>query len=131
MPDAAKIAKLPIWAQDYIRDLNRLAENASQQYLGATTPNPESDIYLTTYETVTDGFEQSREIRHIAINHVREVNFRLFDTEVSVLLRSHDRRPSISITFDSAMVAPMPWASNMIYLEYRPRWEPKQEETKS
>ena len=127
IPEPDKIAKLPIWAQEYIRDLKRIAENTSHQYLGSTTPNPESDIYLTTYETVTDGLVTSSEIRHIAINHSREVNFRLLDSEVSVLLRSHDRPPSISIGFDNGRVAPMPGAANVIHLEYRPLWEPKRE----
>lgn len=120
-PEASKIEKLPRWAQDYIRDLERVAEDLSREYIEKTTPNPDSDIYVVDSGRVFVGNGFIQEMRYKALQHHREINFRLKDTEVSVLLRKVDIYPSVAVTFEPQVVAPMPSAANVIKFEYRPR----------
>lgn len=67
-PDAGKIEKLPRWAQDYIRDLERVAEDAPAQPLQKKTQQLPDETFLAAVKCV------ERETRQECAAMVREIS---------------------------------------------------------
>lgn len=110
----AKIAKLPAWARDYIRSLQRQTDLAMRQYATFAEGDVGSSLFVQLLDARKSGFIVQRPVAAMCVG-CRSGNVVVFIRPAS------DSCPGVSVRFDHASGAAgdcaiLPVASNSIQI---------------